>query len=124
MKTLSFRTFVVCAVLLPAIVQVQGCTEPDPVETITVALRNTETYRYPTVGGDEEGATIITQARHYSISEVRRNSETNWVATYVYQPAPGFVGSDYAEIEVYAGSDGASPPTHIYKVAFRIVVKQ
>lgn len=111
-----------CVLLLPLIVQMQGCTEPNAVETVNVQLRTAETYQYPTVGGDEEGATIVTQAKHHSVSEIRRGPETYWVATYVYQPAPGFVGSDYAEIEVLAGSDGASPPTHVWKVAFRIVV--
>jgi hypothetical protein len=108
--------------LIPAVVYVQGCRKSNPVETVTVSLKNTETYQYPTVGGDEEGARISTQANHYSISEIRRNAETNWVAVYVYRPAAGFVGSDYAEVEILTGSDGASSPTSIRRVAFRFAV--
>lgn len=110
--------------LLLPIVALHGCTEPDAVETVNVQLRNAETYQYPTVGGDEEGASIITQAKHYSVSEIRRGAETYWVATYVYRPTAGFVGSDYAEIEVQSGSAGAGPPTHVRKIAFRIVVQE
>jgi hypothetical protein len=109
-------------VLLSLLVAALGCTDPSRVEIVSVSLKNTETYQYPTVGGDEESAGITTQAKHYSISEIRRTAETNWVATYVYQPAAGFVGSDDAEIEIVSDSDGASPPTNIRKVAFRFSV--
>jgi hypothetical protein len=111
-------------VLVPLILAVPACTDPNALEIVSVSLKNTETYQYPTVGGDEEGAGITTQAKHYSISEIRRNAETNWVATYVYQPAAGFVGSDDAEIEIVSGSDGASPPTNIRRVAFRFAVHE
>jgi hypothetical protein len=87
-----------------------------------VSLKNTDTFRYPTVGGDEEGARITVQANHYSVSEIRRNAETNWVAVYVYQPKTGYMGTDYVEIEIQSGSDGASPPTNIRTVGFRFVI--
>ena len=48
--------------LLPVLAQVYGCIDRAPVQTITVSLRNTETYQYPTVGGDEAGARIARQA--------------------------------------------------------------
>jgi hypothetical protein len=121
MTSLRFKLLVL-GVLLPIVVYVQGCRDPNPVETVSVSLRSTETYLYPTVGGDEDGARISTQAKHFSISAIRRNAETNWVATYVYQPAASFVGSDYAEIEILTGSDGASPPTNIKRVAFHFVI--
>lgn len=108
--------------LLPVVVLVQGCGDSNPVEIVSVSLNSAEVFQYPTVGGDEDGARIVTQANHYSISEIRRNAATNWVAVYVYQPAPGFVGSDYAELEVFSGSDGASPPTSIKKVGLRFVI--
>jgi hypothetical protein len=41
---------------------------------------------------------------------------------YVYRPASGFVGSDYAELEISTGSDGASPPTSVKKVALRFAI--
>jgi hypothetical protein len=122
MPSLPSRQVVAFVLLLPIVVHVQGCRDSNPVETIDVSLRNTEVYQYPTVGGDEDGARISIQAKHYSISEIRRNAETNWVALYVYQPAAGFVGSDYADIEVLTGSDGASPPTNIKRVAFRFAI--
>jgi hypothetical protein len=33
-------------------VVVQGCKDPDSVETVIVYLKNTETFQYRTVGGD------------------------------------------------------------------------
>jgi len=74
------------------------------VEAVKVSLQNGKMYQYPTVSGDEDGARIALQPQHYMISEIRRNAETNWVATFVYQPTAGFVGSDYAEIEIPTGS--------------------
>ena len=123
MKILRLHRVVAFALVLPGAVQVQACRNARPVETVSVSLKNTETYSYPTVSGDEEGARISTQAKHYSISEIRRNAETNWVAVYVYRPTAGFVGSDYAEIEILTGSDGASSPTSIRKVAFRFAIQ-
>jgi hypothetical protein len=104
--------------------QIVGCADSDRVETVRVSLSNAATYQYPTVGGDEEGARIITQAKHYRVSEIRRNEATNWIATYVYQPTDGFVGSEYVEIEILAGSDGASPPTKTKRVGFYIDIRQ
>lgn len=123
MTSLRLYRWVAVAFLLPVAVQVQGCRTSSPVETVSVSLRNTETYQYSTVGGDEEGARISIQANHYSISEIRRNAETNWVAVYVYRPAPGFIGSDQAEVDILSGSDGASSPTRIKRVVFRFVVR-
>lgn len=101
---------------------VLGCHERDIVQIVDVSLSNTELYQFPTVGGDEEGARISTQAKHHSVSEIRRSAATDFVATYVYQAAQGFVGSDDAEIEVLTGSDGASPPKNIKRIAFRFVI--
>ena len=109
--------------LLLVIVHLAGCSDVDSIEIVRVSLQNTEMYQYPTVSGDEEGATIFTQARHYAISEVRRNAETNSVAVYFYQAAVGFVGSDHASIRVYTGSDGASPPTNIKEIRFYFDVR-
>lgn len=103
--------------LVIALVILAGCSD-DRIEVIRISLQNTETYRYPTSVGDEEGAKIATQARHYRISEVRRDSSTKWDAVYLYQPAADYVGSDHAVIKVYKGSDGASPNTRITEVRF------
>lgn len=104
--------------ILISIVQVLACTDSGSIERVHVSLDQAAIYQYPTVGGVEEGARILTQAKRYRISEIRRSAETNWIATYTYQPADGFVGSDYVEIEILTGSDGASSPTTIKRVAF------
>jgi hypothetical protein len=104
--------------LLPVVFQIQACKDASSVETVKVSLTNSQAYQYPTVGGDEDGATIVVQPNHSVISEIRRNAETNWVATFVYQPTAGYVGSDYAEIEIVTGSDGASPPRNVKRVVF------
>jgi hypothetical protein len=55
----SARIRIAC-VLAAVAVGAQGCKAPDSVETVIVYLKNTETFQYRTVGGDEEGATMIT----------------------------------------------------------------
>ena len=107
--------------LLPVVLQTLGCREQGAVETVNVSLMNSQAYEYPTVSGDEEGARISIQPQHYSTSEIRRNAETNGVATFVYQPTAGFVGSDYAELEIMTGSDGASP-SNVKRVVFRFEI--
>ena len=102
--------------LVPVVFHIQGCKDLGSVETVKVSLTNSQAYQYPTVGGDEEGARISIQPRHYSISEIRRDAGTKWVATFVYQSTAGFVGSDDAEIETLTGSDGASPPRSVKRV--------
>jgi hypothetical protein len=90
-------------------IAVVSCGEANTVETVRVSLVNSQSYEYPTVGGDEEGARISVEPQHASVSEIRRDAGTNWVATFVYQPTAGYVGVDRAEIEIFYGSDGASP---------------
>lgn len=123
MTSPRFRTFAALCALVLLLTSVQGCLDQSSIQAVSVSMKNTETYKYPTVGGDEDGARIATQAKHYSFSEIRRNAETDFVATYVYQPTPGFVGADYAEIEILTGSDGASEPTNIKKVAFQFIIE-
>lgn len=106
------------AILVAMLPLIAACNDAVTVEYVTVSLASGQTYTYPTVSGDEEGARISTQARHFSVSEIRRDAGTNWVATFVYQPAVGFVGTDRAAIEILTGSDGASPPTNVRRVVF------
>jgi len=89
---------------------------------MTVQLKSTDTYKYETVSGDEEGARIAKQAEHFSVSEIRRGAETNWIAVYYYQPQPGYTGPDYVELEILTGSDGASAPTNIEVIGIRFVI--
>lgn len=102
--------------ILVSLAAVGACRHPTAVETLPVSLATGEIYRHPTVGGDEDGAMIVTQARHYAISEMRRDSTTQWVATYFYQPTAGFSGRDVVEIEISTGSTGASPPTKVQRL--------
>jgi len=99
-----------------------GVAPPAAVQVIAVALRNTDTYQYPTVGGDEEGAVITRQAQHYRLSEVRRDSSTNFISVYIYQPQAGYTGSDSAELEVHFNNTGAPESTHATKVGFSFTV--
>lgn len=111
-------------VVLVGAILALACAGNDPaVTTIDVALTAGEVYEYPTVGGDEEGARIVTQAQHFAVSEIRRDATTNWVAVYVYQPGAGYSGADGTEIEVNAGSDGAGPG-HLTRIVFRFTIAQ
>jgi len=119
----ELRRPVTLTAVLAVVALALACQDDEAVQTITVSLRNTDTYEYPTVGGDEEGARIVRQTTHHRVSEIRRDAGTNWIATYVYQPLAGYVGSDHAEIEILTGSDGASPPTNVRRVAFDFVIR-
>jgi hypothetical protein len=101
-----------------------ACKESIAVESLSVAIRNTDLYQHPTVGGDEEGTRISMQAKHYSVSEMRRDSETNWIATYVYQPTAGYTGTDDVELEILTGSDGASAPQITKKVRLHFLIHE
>lgn len=94
-----------------------SCNSDNPVSSessLQITLKSTEQYEYNTkIGGDEEGAKIITQANHYRRSEIVRDESTFWAAIYKYEPASGYTGRDYVEIETQTGSDGAGPPTEI-----------
>jgi hypothetical protein len=103
------RTFLFFA-SLSLLISATACKEKIAVEYLSVSILNTDRYLHPTVGGDEEGARISMQATHSSVSEIRRDRETNWVATYVYQPTAGYTGTDDVELEILTGSDGATAP--------------
>lgn len=78
-------------------------------KTMDVQLKNTEEYSYDfNISGDEEGASITTQATHYEISKLKRDSNTNWSVVYLYKPEAGYIGSDYVEIETCTGGEGTN----------------
>ena len=110
MKEIGYA-FVLCLLVLA--VSCDSTTDSSFEEgLITVSIENSRTYRYRTgISGDEEGASIIQQAENSEISEIVRNAETDWEAVYIYRAKPSFSGTDYVEIELSTGSDGASPPT-------------
>jgi hypothetical protein len=93
-----------------------------PISVINVTVRNTNTFQYPTVGGDEEGTRISVQARHYRVSQIRRNASTNWVALYIYQPEADYVGSDYTELEVFTNPTGRPENKRVSKVGLSFKV--
>ena len=86
-------------------------------------LNQTEIYKYKTgISGDEEGASIKQQAQHYQVSEIVRDSTTNWEAVYRYQAKKYYVGGDEVEIETSRGSDGTSPPTEIERIIIKFII--
>lgn len=96
--------------LLSICVVLPSCGRSLPVEVVAVSLSNVDAFEYPTVSGDEEGARITTQPQHAEVSEIRRDADTNWVATYVYQPVSGYVGSDFVQLEIHTNPAGLGPP--------------
>lgn len=101
--------------------------EDDPPEvtqkSIQVYLKANELYEYDTkTEGDEEWASISSQASHFEISELIRDKSTNFSIVYKYQPELDFVGTDEVEIKLSTGSDGASPSTQVefLKITFNI----
>jgi hypothetical protein len=116
-------SFILCLLIL--FISCENSTDSNIEEfTTSVSIKNTETYQYRTgISGDEEGAAIKLQAKHYFISDIVRNADTKWEAVYVYMPKPFYTGTDYVELELSTGSDGASPPTNIEIIKIRIIVE-
>lgn len=74
------------------------------VNEIDVTIRNSDDYEIDLmVSGDEEGATIHTQAQHFQKSELIRDSSTNWSVVYRYKPLSNYTGMDFVEIETCTG---------------------
>jgi len=92
------------------------------VNKIDVIIKNSEDYNYDlNISGDEEGAVIKVQAKHFQISELIRNSSTNWNVVYQYQPEANYVGADYIEIEACTGGQGVNcTNTEIVRINFTI----
>ena len=65
----------------------------------TIELSDNQICEYIATRG-EDGATIKTQAKHFEISEINRNSETGYAAIYRYKPETNYVGYDFVEIEI------------------------
>lgn len=100
-----------------------ACGDESDSEVISVSLRNSDTYHIEFAVGDEEGLRIVTQPKHFEVSQIRRDSSTGWNARYEYRAAAGFVGSDRAELELMTGSDGATAPTKRRRVSLRLTVR-
>lgn len=88
-----------------------------------VSISSSAVFKYQTgISGDEEMAAIIQQPEHYEISTIVRDSTTNWKAVYKYKPESGFKGTDYVQIKLGTGLDGASPNTNFEIIKIEITV--
>lgn len=90
---------------------------------IQVTLKNTDAYELDLlISGDEEGASIKTQAINMKRSELDRNATTNWSVVYYYQPKVNFVGSEYVEILTCTrGASKGCSDIKIVKINFTII---
>ena len=110
-------------------ITVWQCEKDDPSELkekiLKITLKNTEVYQHDfIISGDEEGASIVMQAKHALRSEIIRYKSTNWSVVYVYQPKDNFTGIDSVEIETCTGGDGtAATPCNkeAVKLKFQII---
>ncbi|MCB0373243.1 MAG: hypothetical protein KDD31_09565 [Muricauda sp.] len=80
-----------------------GCHKNDdgpPFENISLnANQELKQFELGTLG-DEEGITIKTQPSHYEISEIWSPHRGSRDIVYAYKPISGFVGKDYAELQI------------------------
>ncbi|WP_209406416.1 hypothetical protein [Pseudozobellia sp. WGM2] len=89
-----------------------GNDSNDTIIEQNVTISNIEDYEYDLGSfGDEEGAGIQIQAKHFEVSDLER--DINGQIIYKYRPISGFIGSDYVELKSGRGSDGASENTDI-----------
>jgi hypothetical protein len=73
---------------------------------VDVTINNSDDYEIDLmISGDEEGATIQTQAQHFQKSELIREASTNWSVVYKYEPLPNYTGTDFVEIETCSGGE-------------------
>lgn len=115
---------IAAALLLLASSALSGCSSNSDRETIYAVLSRGEIYQRDFTYGDEEGATIVEQAQHFLVSEVRSDASTQWAARYVYEPTPGFVGNDRVELEVRTGATSLAEPGRVRRVSIRFSVKE
>jgi hypothetical protein len=120
---MKVQTFLI---ILMTIITIWSCDQDNDLnaENLTaVELKNSDVYEYEIgISGDEEGALISKQAEHYEVSEIVRDSSTQWEAVYRYKPQENYAGNDYVEIETHRGSDGASPSTDIELIKIEFTV--
>ena len=113
-------------VLFSVIISVYSCSSDDnssnEVVELDVTVSNTDKYEYDLGSfGDEEGARIHIQARHFETSVLGRDLNTSRIL-YKYKSTAGYVGTDYVEIYSERGSDGASPNTEISIAKINITI--
>ena len=92
-------------------------------EISNISLKKTESYNRTFVLGDEEGASILYQARHFEKSELVRNESTNMNVVYRYKPAMDFTGNDYVVLEVYYNKKGENRFSYIETVRINFTIE-
>ena len=98
-KILKLLFLAICILLLT------NCNKEE-MENVDVAINNSDDYEIDLmISGDEEGATIQTQAQHFQKSELIRDASTNWSVVYKYEPLPNYTGTDFVEIETCSGGE-------------------
>lgn len=112
----------ICIILL-LVIGCQSTSDTGYSEVKKVTISNSEVFEYRTgISGDEEGASIAQQPEHSELSEIVRNSDTQWEAVYKYKANEGFEGIDQVELKLSSGSDGATPNTHVDLVKIEFTV--
>lgn len=92
------------------------------VSEVNVIINNSDDYELDLkISGDEEGATIKTQAKYFQKSELIRDSSTNWSVVYKYEPLPSYSGMDVVEIKTCTGGgSGGCSNIEIVRINFTI----
>ena len=110
--------------LIGFLILVQGCNnnEPTPSNTLNMTLKTDATYQFDLrYFGDEEGATISIQPKHFEVSKIDRDINSGKVI-YTYVPSIGFTGTDSVELKSMRGSNGASANNiTIVVIKFKII---
>jgi NAD-dependent DNA ligase len=108
-KSKLVKTVLKISLIIFCFIALTNCNQEENdilVSEVNATMKNSEDYEVDLlISGDEEGATIKTQAQHFQKSELVRDSSTNWSVVYKYEPLPQFTGTDFVEIETCTGGD-------------------
>lgn len=119
------KSFIQFSFLLISILSFSSCkkeTNETTNQTVkNITIKSSEEYVFDTMAsGDEEGASIKTQAKHFEKSEIKRDESTNWSPVYYYKPTTGYTGSDYVEIETCTGGSIPCSNKEIIRINFNV----
>lgn len=105
MRNFSSLVVLLCTCLF---LLIQSCNKEDE-EVITVTLAKNQLYEYDLGSfGDEEGASISTQALHYKVSMIVSDTIAyTGKLKYTYIPAVDYTGNDEVTLKSFRGSDGS-----------------
>lgn len=85
----------------PGMLPIDTCQGPAD-KVLSFTIKNSEVLEYDTqVGGDEQWAEIACQGSVYSVSELIRDSNTNWSTVYRYVPSPNSIGQFSVKIKSF-----------------------